>query len=193
MIMDFNGDTAAVNRPYQFMFGKAVMVAPVTESGINAQEVYLPKSAVWYDFWTGKRLEGNQTIVTPLTPEKIPLFVKGGSMLPLGKLVQYTTEKPADTLEFRIYKGANGTFTLYEDENDNYNYEKGLYAEIPFAWNDVKSVLTIGERKGSFPGMLEKRIFNIVVVTVGKGSGVSVCERPDKQVLYSGKKTTIKL
>lgn len=193
MIMDFNGDTAAVNRPYRFMFGKTLLVAPVTMPGITNQEVYLPKSNVWYDFYTGVQYEGGRTIITPVSPEKIPLFVKGGSILPLGKLVQYTTEKPADTLEIRIYKGADGTFTLYEDENDSYNYEKGLYTEIPFAWDDTKSVLTIGDRRGAFPGMLEKRIFNIVVVTVGKGNGVSVCEKPDKQVFYSGKKTKIKL
>lgn len=193
MIMDFKGDPAAVNRPYQFMFGKTLLVAPVTMPGITNQEVYLPKSNVWYDFYAGVQYEGGRTIITPVSPEKIPLFVKGGSILPLGKLVQYTTEKPADTLEIRIYKGADGTFTLYEDENDSYNYEKGLYTEIPFAWDDTKSVLIIGDRQGAFPGMLEKRIFNIVFVTVGKGNGVSVCEKPDKQVFYSGKKTKIKL
>lgn len=193
MIMDFNGDTAAVNRSCQFMFGKALLVTPVTEPGIDNQEVYLPKSAVWYDFWTGKQIEGGQAIITPVSPEKIPLFVKGGSILPFGKLVQYATEKPADTLEIRIYKGADGIFTLYEDENDTYNYEKGMYTEIQFTWNDAKNALTIGDRKGSFPGILEKRIFTIVVVTLGKGDGVAVCKKPDKQVFYSGKKTVIKL
>ncbi|MBN1144641.1 MAG: DUF5110 domain-containing protein [Bacteroidales bacterium] len=193
MIMDFNGDTAAVNRPFQFMFGKALLVAPVTKPGIADQEVYLPKSSVWYDFWTGERFEGGRYIVTPVSLEEIPAFVKAGSILPLGKPVQYTTEKPADTLEIRIYKGANGKFTLYEDEGDNYNYEKGIYTEIPFIWNEVKNVLTIGERKGSFPGMLTERIFNIVVVSADKGNGVSVCENPDKLVFYSGKKTAIRL
>ncbi len=193
MIMDFREDTAAVNRPFQFMFGKAVLVAPVTQPGNTDQEVCLPKSTVWYDFWTGERFEGGQAVKTRLSAEKIPVFVKGGSILPLGKLIQYTTEKPADTLEIRIYRGANGTFTLYEDENDNYNYEKGMYAEIPFFWNDSKKVLTIGARHGVFPGMVEKRIFNIVVVTSGKANGLSVCEKPNKQVFYSGKKTAMKL
>ncbi len=193
MVMDFMGETTAIEKQYQFMFGKSILVAPVTKPGITDQEIYLPKSPVWYDFWTGKQLKGGQAIITPVSPEKIPAFVKCGSILPLGKLIQYTTEKQADTLEIRIYAGANGTFTLYEDENDNYNYEKGIYAEIPFVWDDAKRVLTIGDRKGSFPGMLEKRIFSIVVVTLGKGDGVSVCEKPDKQVIYSGKKTTIKL
>jgi alpha-D-xyloside xylohydrolase len=185
MIMDFRGDTAAVNSMYQFMFGKAVLVAPVTKPGIADQEVYLPKSTVWYDFWTGERFEGGRTIKTRITPEQIPVFVKGGSILPLGKLVQYTTEKPADTMEIRIYRGANGTFTLYEDENDNYNYEKGMYAEIQFVWNDAKRELTIGDRRGSFPEMLEKRIFNIVVVAADRGYGISVCRKPDKWVYYS--------
>ena len=193
MVMDFNGDSAALNRHYQFMFGKALLVIPVIQPGITDQDVYLPKSSVWYGFWSGKQLQGGQSIITPVSLEKIPVFVKGGTILPLGKLIQYTAEKPADTLEIRIYSGANGTFTLYEDEGDNYNYEKGMYAEIQFLWEDAKRVLTIGDRKGSFPGMLEDRIFNIVVVTLGKGGGVSVCEKPDRQVFYSGKKTTIKL
>jgi alpha-D-xyloside xylohydrolase len=193
MIMDFNGDTAAVNRQYQYMFGQALLVAPVTEAGISEWNVYLPKSSGWYDFWNGKYFEGGQTIKTNAPIDKIPLYVKAGSILPMGKLMQYSGEKPADTLEVRVYKGANGTFTLYEDEKDNYNYEKGVYAEIIFTWDDVKSKLSISNRNGSFPEMLKERIFNIILVSEDKGTGINVFEKPDKSVYYSGKKTTVKL
>ena len=193
LIMDFNGDTAAVNSQYQFMFGKSILVAPVTEPRITDQDVNLPRSSVWYDFWTGDRFEGGKSIKTRVTEDKIPLFVKAGSILPLGKLIQYTGEKTSDTLEIRVYKGANGTFTLYEDESDNYNYEKGMYSEITFTWNDVKNVLSISERKGSFPEMLKERIFNIGFCSTDKNTGINDLKKPEKQVFYSGKKVTLKL
>jgi alpha-D-xyloside xylohydrolase len=192
MVMDFNGDTAAVNRQYQYMFGKAFLVAPVTEAGMSEWIVYLPKSFAWYDFWTGNRFDGGENIKTDAPSDKIPLFVKAGSILPLGKPVQYTGEKPADTLEIRVYKGADGTFTLYEDEADNYNYEKGIYATITFTWNDAKGALTISDRYGSFPGMLKERIFNIVFVSTRKGNEMNTLGNPDKKVSYKGKKIVVK-
>ncbi len=192
LVMDFNGDTAAINQRYQYMFGKAILVAPITRAGISEWDVYLPKAAIWYDFWTGKRFEGGQYIETNAPLDKIPLFIRSGSILPLGKPVQYTGEKPADTLEIRVYKGADGIFTLYEDETDNYNYEKGIYATITFTWNDAKGALTISDRHGSFPGMLKERIFNIVFVSTSKGNEMITQEKPDKKVLYSGKKIVVK-
>jgi alpha-D-xyloside xylohydrolase len=193
MIMDFNGDSAAIQRKYQFMFGKTIMVSPVIEPGVTDQEVYLPKSALWYDFWTGKRYEGGQAIITPVSSDKIPLFVKAGSILPWGKTIQYSGEKPADTLEIRIYTGVNGAFTLYEDEGDGYDYEKGMYSEIPFMWNDAEKELVIGERKGSFPGMLSKRVFNIVRVSPNAAGGMDLCERPEVISNYLGKRIRVKL
>jgi alpha-D-xyloside xylohydrolase len=191
MIMDFKNDTAAVNQQYQYMFGKAILVAPITRAGISEWNVYLPKGALWYEFWTGKRFEGGQVVTTQAPLDKIPLFVKAGSIIPMGKFLQYTAEKSADTLEIRIYKGAEGIFTLYEDENDGYNYEKGLYTEITFSWNDVKNVLTINDRKAAFPGMLKERTFNIIIVSEGKGAGIEI-GKPDKMLIYTGKKTSIK-
>jgi alpha-D-xyloside xylohydrolase len=131
-------------------------------------------------------------MVTTQAPlDKIPLFVKAGSIIPLGKMMQYTSEKSADTLDILIYKGADGSFTLYEDENDGYNYEKGLYTEITFIWNDAKKVLTISDRHGSFPGMLKERIFNIIIISEGKGAGIEI-EKPDQLISYTGKKTSMK-
>ena len=123
---------------------------------------YLPKGAAWYDFWTGKYLAGGQDVLLETTLDRVPMFVRAGSILPLGPEMQYVGEKAWDNLEMRVYPGANGRFTLYEDEGDNYNYEKGQYATITFQWNDKARTLTIGARKGSYPGMLTKRQFTIV-------------------------------
>ena len=123
---------------------------------------YLPKGAAWYDFWTGKYYAGGQDVTLATTLDRVPMFVRAGSILPLGPEMQYVGEKAWDNLEMRVYPGANGSFTLYEDEGDNYNYEKGQYATITFQWNDKARTLTIGERKGSYPGMLQKRQFTIV-------------------------------
>jgi alpha-D-xyloside xylohydrolase len=192
MVMDFNGDATAVNREYQYMFGKALLVAPITEPGISEWNVYLPKSVSWYDFWTGKRFNGGQTIKTDAPLNKIPLFVKAGSIIPIGKLIQYTGEKSADTLEIRVYKGANGKFELYEDEGDNYNYEKGKYTIISFKWDEKRQSLTISDRQGKYTGSILKRIFNVVVVNEKKGFGIDAGS-VGKKVSYVGTKMEIKL
>jgi len=124
---------------------------------------YLPKGAVWYDFWTGKRYKGGQDITIGTSLDRVPMFVRAGAILPLGPEMQYVGEKKWDNLEIRIYPGADGSFTLYEDEGDGYNYEQGVYATIPFHWNDRSRTLTIGQRKGAFPGMMQQRQFTIVM------------------------------
>jgi alpha-D-xyloside xylohydrolase len=123
---------------------------------------YLPKGTAWYDFWTNKRYQGGQTVTLTTTLDRVPMFVRAGSILPLGPEMQYVGEKSWDNLEIRVYPGADGQFTLYEDEGDNYNYEKGMYSVIRFAWNDKTHTLTIGERQGSYPGMLSERAFTVV-------------------------------
>ncbi len=125
--------------------------------------VYLPAGAVWWDFETGAKYRGGKTIEKESAIGTIPVYVKGGSILPLGPDVQYAQEKPWDELEIRVYPGADGSFTLYEDEFDNYNYEKGQYSEIEFKWDDKKRQLTVGERRGSFPGMISNRTFHVKV------------------------------
>jgi alpha-D-xyloside xylohydrolase len=159
----------------------------------ETRNVYLPAGSSWVDFWTGKTFSGEQNIVADAPITKIPLFVKGGSIIPMGPFIQYSTEKKADPIELRIYPGADAKFTLYEDENDNYNYEKGIYATITFYWNDKKQELTISDRKGSFPGMLTKRQFKIILVREGHGTGIEMTKNPDKVILYEGKKLTVKI
>ena len=155
--------------------------------GVNWTETktatkYLPKGASWYDFWTGKRYQGGQTVTQETQLNRVPMFVRAGSIVPMGPVMQYVGEKKWDNLELRVYPGADATFTLYEDEGDNYNYEKGIYATIPISWSERTHTLTIGERKGNYPGMLEQRSFNIIT--------------PDgntQRVEYSGKEVKIKL
>lgn len=157
----------------------------VNFSEAKSTKVYLPEGTSWYDFWTNEKINGGQEIVRTTTIDQIPLYIKSGSIVPFGPQVQYATEKKWDNLEIRIYPGANGEFTLYEDENDNYNYEKGIFSTITFTWNDAKKSLTINDRKGSFPGMLTTRKFNVIVVAAS--------EKKDKAVTYSGKKVVVKL
>ena len=143
---------------------------------------YLPKGATWYDFWTGKQYKGGQNVTLETTIDRVPMFVRAGSILPLGPEMQYVGEKKWDNLEMRVYPGANGSFVLYEDEGDNYNYEKGAYATITFEWNDSKKMLTIGDRQGNYPGMLKTRTFTFVMP-----------DGQQKQIEYSGSKTEIRL
>jgi alpha-D-xyloside xylohydrolase len=192
LAMDFRMDTRAQNIGDQFMFGPAFLVNPVTEPGATTRHLYLPKSK-WYDFWTGSEFEGGRAIDSAAPLDRIPLFVRAGSVVPLGPDVQYSTEKPADPIELRVYPGADGDFTIYEDENDNYNYEKGVHATIPFHWDDAKHTLTLGDRQGSFPGMLEKRTFRIELVSHDRGTGIDPTPQADKVVEYSGKQIRVAL
>ena len=143
---------------------------------------YLPKGALWYDFWTGKQYRGGQRPELSTSLNRVPMFVRAGSILPLGPEMQYTGEKPWDNLEIRLYPGADGTFMLYEDEGDTYNYERGIYSTIPFHWNDRSHTLTIGNRQGQYPGMLTNRKFTVVMP-----NGTS------QTVNYNGKEVAVQL
>jgi len=190
LVMDFRADTVAQNVADQFLFGAALMVNPVTEAGATSRHLYLP-NAIWYDFWTGSSVQGGRTIDATAPIERMPLYVRAGSILPLGPEVEYATQKPADPLELRVYRGANGSLTLYEDENNNYNYERGAHATIPFSWDDAGQLLTIGDRTGTFPGMLESRTILVVFVGPNHGVGGGPVDKVDKTVRYSGKKITL--
>jgi alpha-D-xyloside xylohydrolase len=188
--MDFRTDERAGNIGDQFMFGPAILVNPVTEPAASTRQLYLP-NAKWYDFWSGATTQGGSMIQAAAPLDRIPLYVRAGSILPMGPDMEWSTQKPADPIELRVYRGADGDFTLYEDENDNYDYEKGVHATIPFHWEDAKGVLTIGERKGEFPGMLQKRTFHIVFVRDAHGVGIAPSDKPDKTVQYTGAKLEV--
>jgi alpha-D-xyloside xylohydrolase len=190
LAMDYRTDTRALNIGDQFMFGPALLVSPVTEPGATTRRMYLPK-ADWYNFWTGRRVEGGKMIYAAAPLDRMPLFVRAGSIIPMGPEVEYASEKPADPIEIRVYPGANGSFVLYEDEGDNYNYEKGAHATIRLEWDDASRKLTIGERQGTFPGMLEKRTFHIVYAGENSGAEAELSTHADKVVKYSGETITI--
>lgn len=158
----------------------------LTDTTKASRNVYLPANTQWYDFWTGAIVNGGKSVAAPAPLDHLPLYIKAGSIIPMGPDMQYSTEKSPDPVEIRIYAGANGNFTLYEDENDSYNYEKGLFATIPFSWNDNSGTLTIGKRTGKFPGMLEHHTFNIVFVDTSKGIGEGITINPDKSIDYTG-------
>jgi len=165
----------------------------IAEKREQTRNVYLPTGNDWIDFWTGETLKGGQTISSDAPIDKIPLLVKAGSIIPMGPFLQYASEKPADPLEIRVYPGANGAFQLYEDENDNYNYEKGAFATITFRWDDATRKLTIDKRKGTFKGMIEKRSFQITVVGKSKGTGLEINKTPDKVIQYNGEEQVVQM
>jgi alpha-D-xyloside xylohydrolase len=191
LVMDFPDDYTAVNHKYEYMFGKSLLIAPVIRPDVLVWDVYLPKSSNWFDFWTGKKFNGGQNIETSAPLNKIPIYVKAGSIIPMGKFVQFTGQKNADTLEIRVYTGADCKFELYEDEGDNYNYEKGGYSTIFFEWNENEQILTINEPSGQFIGMLVKRIFKIIWISESSGNGINYC-KVNEQVTYQGEKLIIK-
>lgn len=209
LMMDFPKDRKVLDMDTEYMFGHSFLVRPVTDSLYTWQDkkqngylkdmrkigkttVYLPEGTRWFDFWTGQMLEGGQTINREVPIDIMPIYVRTGSIVPWGPAVQYAAEKRWDNLEIRIYPGADGTFTLYEDENDNYNYEKGFYSTITFRWNDATRTLSIDDRKRKFPGMLENRKFRIILVDQKSGAGDKSL-KGGKTVNYAGKKVSVKL
>jgi alpha-D-xyloside xylohydrolase len=204
LVMDFAKDKEALDITDQYMFGNSILVCPVTKqmyvnindkestkvedfSIVKTKEVYLPKNVDWFDFWTGEKISGGQKVNKATPIDIIPLYVKAGSIIPFGPKVQYATEKKWDNLEIRVYPGTDGKFVLYEDENDNYNYEKGAFSTIEFQWNDKEKKLTICPRNGNFKGMLTERVFNIVIVDKTNGLGNQPSLKFNKSIRYKGK------
>ncbi|MCS7033305.1 MAG: DUF5110 domain-containing protein, partial [Phycisphaerae bacterium] len=183
LAFDFRSDPMACTVADQFMFGPAFLVCPVTEPGAVSRRVYLPDGCDWFDFWTGEKLAGGRMIDAPAPLRQVPLFVRGGSLVPLGPVVQHATEALDAPIELRIYPGSDATFDLYEDENDNYNYELGQYGITPVHWDDSRRRLTIGPRRGTFPGMLRQRTFHAVCVRPGRGVALQPAE-PFDHCLY---------
>ena len=194
LVMDFNGDEKVLDIKDQWMFGSALMACPVGEYQKYSREVYLPKQKGWYDFYTGAYHAGGQTIVADAPYDKIPVFIPEGAILPIGPEMQWSDEKKPELIDLYVYAGKDGSYTLYEDEGTNYNYEKGKYAVVDFKYDDARKQVTIGARKGSFDGMLQKRRFNIILVDQKKQQGVNLAKSPKgKVVKYTGQAMTVKL
>ncbi len=192
LVMDFADDQTALEQNYEYMFGPAFLVAPVLEPDVEYWDVYLPQADEdWIDFWNGTSNQGGQSVRVACPLGQIPLQVRAGSIVPLGPKQQYIGERASDPIELRIYMGADGRFTLYEDEGDTYEYEKGVYATIDFAWDQMTKTLTIGKRKGEFPGMLKERTFHIVWVRPGHGGGIDSVSEPDVVLRYQGDEVVV--
>jgi alpha-D-xyloside xylohydrolase len=190
LVMDFGKDPKVRNIADQFMFGPALLINPVTDYKARERTVYLPAGAEWYDLKTAQRFVGGQTINAAAPYSDIPIFLRAGSIIPFGPSIQYTAEKPADPIRLQVYIGADGSFSLYEDEGVNYNYEKGAFSRISFTYDEQTQTLTIGDREGQFPGMLEERTFEIVWVTPDRDVP-GLDEQPDRSMVYAGEKIVV--
>ena len=186
MVMDFGSDAKVNDLGDQYMFGPSFLVCPVYTYKARSREVYFPQNSGWYDFYNGNYTAGGQNKMVDAPYERMPLFVKEGSIVPIGEPIQYASEKPAAPITIYVYTGKNASFTLYEDEGTNYNYEKGQYTTIPFVYDDKSKELTIGERKGDFDGMVKERTFHIVFVGKDTPKGFDTNPVPDKTVQYNG-------
>jgi alpha-D-xyloside xylohydrolase len=192
LVMDFPGDAKAREIGDQYLFGPALLVSPVTEHKARSRSVYLPTAAGWYDFWTGAALAAGQTIDAPAPYDAIPVHVRAGAIVPFGPELQYAGEKPADPITLLVYGGADGAFTLYEDDGLTYGYEKGAFARIPLRWDEAQRTLTIGAREGSFPGMLAARTFNVVFVDREHPVGFSFTLPAGLTVRYAGESVAVR-
>lgn len=193
LVMDFNGDKEVENIGNQWMFGPALMACPVGYYKARNRSVYFPKQCGWYDFYTGEHYDGGQHLVVDAPYEKIPVFVREGAIIPFGPAMEWSDEKPAELINLYVYEGQDGSFQLYEDEETNYNYEKGKYATIEIAYNDADKTVSFGKRNGAFKGMLKNRRFNVVLVKKDQPRDLNLDNPEGKMVQYSGKAVSVKL
>ncbi|MGA8043689.1 MAG: TIM-barrel domain-containing protein, partial [Terracidiphilus sp.] len=187
LVMDWRTDPKTWNIGDQFMFGPAILVNPVLKADAKQRSVYLPAAAAWFDFWSGKSRPGGQEIEADAPLDRMPLFVRAGSIIPMGPEIEYAAQDPAGPIELRVYPGADGTFDLYEDAGDSYDYQRGQHSVIPIRWDNQRSVLTIGAREGSFPGMVAHRTFRVVLVGSGHGVGLAGPSAANAEIAYDGK------
>ena len=190
--MDWPADERVRDIGDQFMFGPALLVAPVTEPGASTREVFLPRASGWYDFWTGERLPASNTIQARAPLDRIPVFVRAGSIVPLGPVVENADVQP-DRLELRVYPGADGDFEWYSDAGDTYDYENGLYRTVPIHWDDSARTLTLGDSQQRFPGMPERVHIRLVVVRDAHGAGSGITAASDGEGVYDGKTLRIEV
>ncbi len=193
LVMDFPGDRQARELADEFMFGPAFLVAPITKYQARSRSVYLPGATQWYDFWSGHTVRAGAVPDAAAPYDQIPVYVRAGSIVPFGPDIQYVGEKAADPLTVYVYGGADGDFTLYEDEGTNYNYERGAFSEIALHWNDAAQALTVADRRGSFTGMPQHRAIEVVLVSAGHAVGFSFTPQAARRVEYDGKAVTLSM
>lgn len=192
LLFDFQKDKNLINIDQQYLFGPSVMVCPVTAEGLKQMKVQLPENANWVDFWTGEKFTGGQGIETNVSLDRIPLYIKEGSVIPLATVNPDSLGLVGRPIEIRVYPGADGSFVLYEDENDGPGYKTSLFTKIAFDYSEKNKMLTIGALEGTYQGAPVERIFNVVVVTEDDGLGVSPAVNV-QEVAYKGKRVRVKI
>ncbi len=185
LIMDWQNDQKVISIGDQFMFGPAILVNPVIEEGATSRSLYLPAASAWYDFWSEEKLNGGRRIIAEAPLDRIPLYVRAGSILPLGPEVEYAEQRTSDPIELRAYRGSDGNFNLYDDQGDTYRYETGEHAIVPLHWDDKSATMTIGARQGEYPGMPRDQQFQVVLVDGTKRNAA-------KQVRYTGQEMSVR-
>ena len=192
LVMDFASDPRARSIADEYQFGPALLVAPVTHYGQRSRSVYLPKAASWYDYWTGKPVASGE-LQAEAPYDRIPVFVRAGSILPYGPDQQYIGQKPAEQITLYVYQGADGQFTLYEDQGTTNDYQHGAYSRIPIRWQNATGTLAIGQREGRFDGMLDHRTFHIVLVSAVRAQGYPFAPDHAIAVEYTGQPVQVRL
>jgi alpha-D-xyloside xylohydrolase len=193
LVMDFAADRKAWGVDDEYLFGPAFLVAPVTEYKARSRKVYLPAGSGWYDFYTGRNYAGGETITADAPYERMPLFVRSGSIVPTGPTIQFTGNNSRATLTLNVYTGADGSFSLYEDDGVSRQYLNGKYSRIPIAWNEAAKTLTIGAREGSYPGMAGKRVIRIRWTRAGAARALAFDAKADATVTYTGAPVTVRM
>jgi alpha-D-xyloside xylohydrolase len=193
LVMDFASDKRARNVRDEYMFGGALLVAPITDYKVRTRKVYLPADASWYDFYTGRSIRGGQTVSAVAPYERIPLFVRAGSIVPTGPAIQFTGDSSAEPLTLNIYTGTDANFSVYEDDGVSRQYLNGKFARIPLRWNEATKTLTIGPRDGSYPGMAGTRMINVRWMRPGAPRALEFDAKPDATVTYNGAAVTVRM
>lgn len=203
LAFDFRKDEKTYDIQDEYMFGPALLVCPVTTpmyyeanstpiTGVEkTRSAYLPSGSNWYDFWTGKFYQGGQTILSDAPLETMPLYVRSGSIVPIGPKIQYTDEQPDAPIELWVYPGQDGQFTLYEDEGDNYNYERGSFAIVQLRWDDSARQLILDERVGIYPGMQSSKMFRVVIASERAFDPLGAEPTDARTIRYEGRQSVV--
>jgi alpha-D-xyloside xylohydrolase len=191
LIMDFAKDPRVRHIGDQYMFGSAFLINPVYEYKARSRTVYLPDGSSWYDFYTGEKTEGGRTVSADAPLSRMPIYVREGSIVPVGPDIQFTGQDPRGPITIQVYTGHDGQFTLYEDGGVSYDYEHGAFTSIQFGYDSKNGELTIGAQQGQFPGAIEKRTFNVRWIKEGQ-AGADFAANPDETLEYTGAEVILK-
>ena len=193
LMMDFPKDLKAANLNDTYLFGPSLLINPVYKYKERKRSVYLPEGQGWYDLYTGKYFKGGQSITAQASYEKMPVYVREGTILPTGPEIQYTAEKAADPITLFIYTGKDASFSLYEDEGVNYNYEKGAFSNIDFTYTEKTRTLNLSDRRGEFKGMIPNRTIRIIVISPKSAKPLDFNQKAGYKLSYTGKQVAVKL